>query len=101
MDHGPSSDEVVLPKWRYQYVDGSLFSRPCTIISFASFAFLAYKGAEGGPRVVCYVTLTNNPSPSCVVAADAVRRRRPAQRMWCPVRPRGPAEDEWRALYPI
>ena len=44
LDHGPATDEIVLAKWRWQYVDGSIFSRPCSIVSLLSFGYLAYNG---------------------------------------------------------
>ena len=44
LDHGPDSDDVILPKWRYLYVDGAVFSRPSCLVSLVSFAYLAYSG---------------------------------------------------------
>ncbi len=44
LDYGSDAEDVVLPKWRFQYVDGSRFSRPCCLISLVSFGYLAYQG---------------------------------------------------------
>ncbi len=44
VEHGSDAEDIILPKWRYQYVDGSRFSRPCSLISLLSFVYLAYRG---------------------------------------------------------
>ncbi|KAK5080747.1 hypothetical protein LTR05_008452 [Lithohypha guttulata] len=44
VDYGSGDEAVMLAQWRYQYVDGAAFSRPCCLINALSFGYLAYQG---------------------------------------------------------
>ncbi|KAK5094107.1 hypothetical protein LTS08_008736 [Lithohypha guttulata] len=46
VDYGSGDEAVMLAQWRYQYVDGAAFSRPCCLINALSFGYLAYQAGS-------------------------------------------------------
>lgn len=42
LDYGSDAEDSMLEQWRYQYIKGAAFSRPCCIINAFSFGYLAY-----------------------------------------------------------
>lgn len=52
----------MLAQWRYQYVDGAAFSRPCCLVNAVSFGYLAYHGK--------FVLCAEVPVLTSMIAAD-------------------------------
>ena len=44
IEYGSGDEKTMLAQWRYQFVDGAAFSRPCCLVNAVSFGYLAYHG---------------------------------------------------------